>query len=196
MIQQNVAGLDVTVVDRRLHGRVEVRDGRGDVGCDGDASVPRQAVASLPAEVLGESAVGHELIHQDVLAALDAAAQQADDVGVADGGDELDLVYDEVDVVVFEPFDGDDAGVGEFSDVHGGVVAGAEHGGAGEVAGGAFDVLEGEGGDGAGCLREKASGDLLPSGGGGQASGVLAEECHAKHQRDCGEDACEKTSGN
>lgn len=59
--------------------------------------------------MLRQSAVGHEFVDEDLVAGFHRAAEEADEVRVADGGDEVDFVEDLLDGVgisIFEAFDG------------------------------------------------------------------------------------------
>lgn len=60
--------------------------------------------------MLRQSTVGHEFVDEDLVAGFHGAAEETDEVRVADGGDEVDFVEDLVDSVgvsIFEAFDGD-----------------------------------------------------------------------------------------
>lgn len=60
--------------------------------------------------MLRQSAVGHELVDEDLFLVLDGATKEADEVRVADGGEELDLVDDllgALGVSVADALDGD-----------------------------------------------------------------------------------------
>ena len=129
VVQKNVAGLDISVVYRRRDGGVEVSYGLSRFRGDVEANEPREPLASLALQVLRERAVGHELIDEDLLAEVDGAAEEADEVGVADGRDEPDLVDDLLDAVgvaVADSLDGEPLVVGvELPGVDGSVGANA-----------------------------------------------------------------------
>lgn len=103
---------------------------------------------------------------------------------MADGGDELDFVYDlvhAIGVTAPDPFDGDDLVVGDFSDVHRSIGAGAEPVSVGEVICCALDVSVGVDGDGATCFRQQAFVGLSVLGGDATTVEEVAEESKAKH---------------
>lgn len=57
-----------------MDGGVEVGNGAGSLSCDGEARRPGKAFASLAMEVLRERAIGHELVEENLLASIHAAA--------------------------------------------------------------------------------------------------------------------------
>lgn len=60
--------------------------------------------------MLRQSTVGHEFVDEDLVTGFHGAAEETDEVRMADGGNEADFVEDLMDSVgvsIFETFDGD-----------------------------------------------------------------------------------------
>jgi hypothetical protein len=196
VVEQDVAGLDVAVVDGRVHLRVQVRDGLGCLGGDAEAHRPRhRRGAALPLQVLRQRAVGHELVHQDLLPLLDAAAEEADEVAVAHARHQLHLVHDAVEagvVALPDPLHGNKAAVAEPPGVHGAVGARAQALGVGEAVGGALDLAVRVEGHRAGGLRQEPLRAALRPDGRRPALQQLVH--HAGHARYKGtkHDSCKK----
>lgn len=92
-VEQYVAGLDVSVHDRRRDLLVQVRKAPSDSEAysrpDAPGEVGRLTVRSQQRTV--KAAVLEVLIHQNPVASLDAAADEFDEVGVLDVADDVDL---------------------------------------------------------------------------------------------------------
>ena len=105
-VEEDVGGLDVAVHDGGLDG-VEVGERRGGLDGDAEAERPRQRAlrGAVPVQVVGDRAVGDELVHQEELAArAGRAAVEHDQVRVAQPGQDarlvLELLHAPVAVVV------------------------------------------------------------------------------------------------
>lgn len=109
MVQKYVAGFDVSVVNGGINGRMKMCDGLCGFSGNGESNRPRKTLASLLLQMLTQCSVGHELVHKDLFSVFNGATQQANQVGVAHRGQELDLVhylFNTVSVSVFYSFDG------------------------------------------------------------------------------------------
>ena len=117
-VEEDVGGLDVAVHDGGLHG-VQVRERRGRLDGDAQAERPRQRALrrAVPVQVVRHRAVGHELIHQQQLAAAAGRAPvEQDEVRVAQAGEDGRLVEELLHApaaVVVQPLHGHHAPVSE-----------------------------------------------------------------------------------
>jgi len=148
VVQEDVARLDVAVVDGRRGREVQVRDALRRLARDGQALVPpeRRAVHGA-VQVVGEGAVGDELVHHQRLLQVDAAAEQAHQAAVVHLRQHAHLVQDLVrgfGVAELGALDGHDRAVAEHALVDLAVATDAKEVVAGEVARGALQLATGE----------------------------------------------------
>jgi len=178
---------------------VQVRDGLGRLGGDAEADRPgHRGGASLPLQVLRQGAVGHELVHQDLLPLLDAAAQEADQVAVAHARQQLHLVHHAVHPAAVvarpDPLHGHLAVVAQPPRVHGAVGARAQPLLLGEAAGGALDLAVRVQGHRAGGLGQEPLRAALRTDVRGPALQKLVRQAGQAHHHGAKHDPCVRTT--
>lgn len=163
LVEQDVAGLDVSVVDGGHGGGVQVGETFGGLVGDGEAAAPGERRAEA-VEVVEESSVWNKLVDHERLVKFDAAAEKADKAAVVDLGQDADLVKDLIGglgVAELGALDGHRGAVLENALVDLAVAAAAEEFVGGEVCSGLLDLFAGEVlGGAAACIVGVE--DLLP----------------------------------